>query len=96
MTTTTDAYGNSTLTASGSPVAEFGYLDQKDTVEYLTDRDTVVTKWKAFLFADSVVTQFATLTIGGQLFQVDGAPYPVYNPRARIVSHIECTLTEMS
>jgi hypothetical protein len=94
--TTTDTYGNAVLGVLGAAVAEFGYLDQKSTVEFLTDRDTVVTKWKAFLFADSVVTQLATLTFGGQLFQVDGVPYHVYNPRNRVVSHIECTLTEMS
>ena len=93
---TEDAYGNTVQGAVGSPVDELGYLDQKDTVEYLNDRDTIVTKWKAFLHPDSVVTSFATLTFGGQLFQVDGAPYPVYNPRTRLVSHIECTLTEMT
>jgi hypothetical protein len=93
---TTDAYGNSVQGALGSPVDEFGYLDQKDTIEYLNDRDTVVTKWKAFLHPESVVTAFSTLTFQGQLFQVDGAPYHVYNPRTRQVSHIECKLTEMS
>jgi hypothetical protein len=94
--TTTDAYGNSVQGALGAPVNEFGYLDQKDTIEFLNDRDTILTKWKAFLHPESVVTAFATLTFQGQLFQVDGAPYHVYNPRTRQVSHIECKLTEMS
>lgn len=91
-----DDYGNTPLAALGDPVAELGYLDQKDTIEYLTDRETVVTKWKAFLLPESVVTALATVTFGGQTFQVDGEPYHVYNPRTRMMSHIECTLTTVS
>jgi len=91
-----DAYGNTPLAASGDPVAEMGYLDQKDTIEYLNDRDTVVTKWKAFLRPESVVTALAVITFSGQSFQVAGEPYHVYNPRTRMVSHIECTLVEVT
>lgn len=94
--TTTDTYGNTVLGVLGSPVNEVGYLNQKSTVEYLTDRDTVITKWQAFLVPESVVTQFSKLTFGGQVFQVDGAPYPLYNPRTKQISHIECSLTEMT
>lgn len=91
-----DDYGNTPTTPLGNPVEEFGYLDQKDTIEYLNDRDTVVTKWKAFLHPDSVVTALAVLDFQGQTFQVDGDPYHVYNPRTRMVSHIEVTLTTTS
>ena len=94
--TTKDTYGNAVPGPVGAPVAEFGYLDQKTSVEYLTDRDTAVTRWKAFLFPTSVVTQFATVTFGGAVFQVDGQPYSVYNPRTKHVSHIECVLTEVT
>lgn len=87
-----DDYGNTPNAAHGQPVAEFGYLDQKDSVEHLDDRDTVVTKWKAFLASDSVVTALSTVTFGGQVFQVDGEPYRVYNPRTRTFSHVECQL----
>lgn len=91
-----DAYGNTPLVPLGSPVAEFGYLDQKDTVENMADRDTVVSKWKAFLLPESVVTALSTVTFGGQVFQVSGEPYHVFNPRTRSVSHIECTLVEVT
>lgn len=91
---TPDDYGNTPLTPTGSPVAELGYLDQKDTVEYVNGRDTTVTKWKAFLAPESAVTALATVTFGGQVFQVDGQPYAVFNPRTRMTSHIECTLIE--
>lgn len=93
---TADDYGNTPLAPSGAPVVELGYLDQKDTVEYLNDRETVVTKWKAFLSARSVVTALATVTFAGQTFQVDGEPYHVFNPRTRLVSHIECQLIEVT
>lgn len=88
-----DDYGNTPLTTLGQPVNERGYLDQKDTVEYLNGRDTTVTKWKAFLLPTSVVTALARINFQGQVFQVDGRPYQVYNPRTRMVSHIEVTLT---
>lgn len=95
---TPDDYGNTPLVPVGTAVNELGYLDQKDTIEYLNDRDTVVTKWKAFLHPDSAVTALAVITFPGQssVFQVDGDPYHVYNPRTRMVSHIEVTLTVTS
>ena len=77
-------------------MAEFGFLEQKDTVEYLLDRDTVVSKWKAFLFANSTVTKLAYINFGGQKFQVDGEPWQVFNPRKKSVSHIECKLIVVS
>lgn len=91
-----DDYGNTAPAPQGDPVPEFGYLDQKDTVEYLGDRDTVVSKWKAFLRPDSVVTALSYVTFAGQTFQVDGEPYHVFNPRTRMVSHIECTLVTVT
>lgn len=94
--TTLDAYGNSVPGPVGAPVAEFGFLEQKDTVEYLLNRDTVVSKWKAFLFPTSTVTELAYINFGGQQFQVDGAPWHVFNPRAKAVSHIECKLIVVS
>lgn len=93
---TVDEYGNSVLGPQGVAVAETGFLDQRGTVEYLNGRDTVVTNWKAFLHPDSVVTALATITFNGQTFQVDGEPYHVFNPRTRMFSHIECTLTVIS
>lgn len=91
-----DAYGNTILGVLGAAVAELGYLDQRSSVEFLTDRDTAVTTWKAFLSPESVVTQFATVTFSGVVFQVTGVPYRLYNPRTKRVSHIECQLTEVT
>lgn len=91
--TTTDEYGNTVPAPIGDPVPEMGYLEQKDTIEYLDDRETVVSKWTAYLFADSTVTAMAYINFEAQRFQVDGEPWHVFNPRVQSVSHIECKLT---
>jgi hypothetical protein len=89
----TDEYGNPVAGATGNPVAEMGYLEQKDTIEYQTDRETVVSKWTAYLLPDSVVTPLAYINFNSQKFQVDGEPWHVFNPRTKLVHHIECKLT---
>lgn len=91
----TDDYGN-TVPGPGTAVAEFGFLEMKSTQETLLDRDTTVTKWHAFLEADSTVTRLSTITFEGQTFQVDGEPWHVFNPRTGVVSHIEVDLTVVS
>jgi hypothetical protein len=91
-----DEYGNTVPGPVGSVVPELGFLEQKDTIEYLTDRQTVVSKWKAFLFPDSTVTALAFINFNAQKFQVDGEPWHIYNPRTKSVSHIECKLTVVS
>ena len=88
-----DGYGNTVPVPVGDPVPEFGYLEQKDTIEYLLDRETVVSKWHAALFPDSTVTAAAYINFNSQKFQVDGEPWHVYNPRTKQMSHIECKLT---
>ena len=90
--TTTDAYGNSVPTAIGSPVAALGYLEQTDTVEFLLNRDTVVSKWTAFFPAITVIGAWDYVNFNAQKFQVDGNPWRVFNPRTKAVSHIQCKL----
>lgn len=91
--TSLDKYGDTVLGPVGEPVPELGFLEQKDTVEYLVNRDTVVSKWHATLNAKSVVTALSFINFEGQQWQVDGEPWHVFNPRTRQVSHIECKLT---
>lgn len=59
--TATDEYGNTVPGAVGAPVNVLGYLDQKDTIEYLDGRQTVVSKWKAFLPATATVDGYAVV-----------------------------------
>jgi hypothetical protein len=91
--TSTDAYGNVTAGPVGVPVAALGFLEQKDTIEYQTDRETVVSKWTAFLPAETVIHPMDYLNFNAQKFQIDGEPHHVWNPRIGAVSHIECKLT---
>lgn len=90
--TATDGYGDPITTPAGDPVVESGYLEMSTTTEYQVDRETTVTKWKAFLQAGTTAGPLSYINFEAQKFQVDGLPWQVYNPRTRQVSHIECNL----
>jgi hypothetical protein len=92
----TDEYGNEVLAPAGSAIPEVGYLEQRDSTEYLDGRQTVVSRWVAYLLPESSVVATSYITFGGQTFQVDGEPWHVFNPRTRAVDHIECKLTVVS
>lgn len=89
----TDPYGNVTTGPVGPAVAAMGFLEQKDTIEYQTNRETVVSKWTAFLPATTAINVMDYINFNAQKFQVDGEPHHVWNPRAAAMSHIECKLT---
>lgn len=94
--TATDEYGNTIPAPVGDPVPTVGYLEQKDTIEYLLDRETVVSKWKVFLPAGTAIGPMDYVNFNSQKFQVDGEPEHLWNPRTKSVSHIECKLTVVS
>jgi len=94
--TTQDVYGDWIPGAVGAPVAVSGYLEQSTTVEFVLNRDTTVTTWKAFLPASVAITPLSLVNFQAQVFQVDGAPWFVYNPRTKAVDHIECKLVVVS
>lgn len=87
-----DEYGDATPAALGPPVAVNGYLEQRNTVEHLNDRDTVLSQWECYLPANTVVGHLDYINFQSQKFQVDGEPAHAYNPRTRQVSHIVCKL----
>jgi hypothetical protein len=93
VTTAVDAYGNAIIGALGAPVAVSGFLEQKDTIEFVDARQTTVSKWTAYLPATAAIHPMDYINFGGQRFQVDGEPWHVYNPRTQAVSHIQCKLT---
>ena len=90
---TQDVYGTWIPGPLGAQVAVSGYLEQTSTVEFLVNRDTTVTTWKAYLPAGTVITPQSYINLNAQVFQVDGAPWQVWNPRTKAVDHIECKLT---
>jgi len=89
---TLDEYGNTVPSALGAPVSAKGFLEQTDSVETLNDRDTVVSSWKVFLPSGTDVDAFDRINFGGQVFEVDGEPWQVFNPRTGAVSHLEAKL----
>lgn len=89
--TTLDEYGNQ-VPGDASVSTIYGYLEQTVSAEYVVDRDTIVSGWRAFLAAGTNINAFDRIGFGGQLFEVDGAPWSVYNPRIGSVSHIQANL----
>lgn len=89
---TKDEYGNTLATDLGDAISIVGYLEQVNSVETVLDRDTIVTHWQAFFPAETDVSAFDRIVFGGQTFEVDGAPWQVYNPRTQAVSHIQTKL----
>lgn len=87
-----DEYGNSVPTAHGSAISIKAYLELVQSVESLNDRDTVVTDWKLYAPAGIDLDAFDRVNFNGQVFEVDGAPWSVYNPRTGVVSHVEAKL----
>ena len=101
--TTQDAYGDWIPGAVGDPVAVSGYLEQSTTVEFVLNRDTTVTTWKASLpttrfdegsqtWVPLIITPLSEINFNAQKFQVDGLPWHAFNPRTKAVDHIECKL----
>jgi hypothetical protein len=86
-----DEYGNQ-IPGDVSVITIVGYLEQMESVETLNDRDTIVSSWHAYLPAGTDVNAFDRIVFGGQTFEVDGAPWQVYNPRVTSVSHIQAKL----
>jgi hypothetical protein len=58
----------------------------------LNDRDVVVSQWQVYFPAETNIGAYDRITFGGQVFEVDGTPWHVYNPRSRAVSHIQARL----
>lgn len=83
-----DEYGNTVPNATSASVAAVGYLEQKDSVETLEGRDTVVSAFQAWFPVGTPLNAFDRLSFGAQSFEVDGEPWQVYNPRTGVQSHI--------
>lgn len=89
---TTNVYGDTVATEAGSPVAVSGYLTQESSTEFLIDRDTVVSRWVAYLPVGTDVGHLDYINFQSQKFQVDGEPERFYNPRTKAVTHIRANL----
>lgn len=86
-----DVYGDPTT--STSDVVTVGYLDQRLRSEDESDgSQTQEDRWRLMVPADTTVSGWDQVLVGGLAYEVFGPPWPVYNPRTRRVSHVEATL----
>lgn len=93
--TVKDAYGN-VVPSDATTTNIVGFIEQSESVETMNDRDVSVTSWTAHLPAGTNVNAQDRIGYGSQLFEVDGEPWIVYNPRTRSESHIVAKLKVVS
>lgn len=86
-------YGND-VPGTVSLVATEGYVEQTDAQEITVDRETYRTDWRVFLPAGTAVDGSDRIIHGSRTLEVIGAPHEVWNPRTRVVHHIEVRARE--
>ncbi len=83
-----DAYNNpTTSTATSSTVC---YFEQKLASEDTVARTTEDEEW-IFVFPEGTALDATDrITVDGATYEVDGPPWPVWNPRLGVGSQVEC------
>jgi hypothetical protein len=84
-----DEYGNDLPAVTATAVT--GYLEQKTRAEKAGA--VPIESWLLVLRPDVQIEADDRVFVGDHAFVVDGAPWPVWNPRTRITDHQEATLT---
>ena len=90
--TTTDRYGNPTLTAT-TVTGVRARVQQTAADENLVNRDTRVTSFLMFVPAATVITGLSTIAWDGRSFRIQGEPWVVDGRNAP--HHIEVRLEEI-
>lgn len=86
-----DEYGNPTDTTLTA--ATRCYIEQRNATENTNDRSTTSEDWLLMLPAGTAVDATDRVTVDGYgTFEVIGPPWPVRNPRADAISHVEATV----
>lgn len=84
-----DEYGNPTITTSTSSTV--CYLEQVSRSEQTAGSDTQAESWSLFLPAGTAIDGTDTVAVDGYgTFELDGPPWPVWNPRVGVAHHVEC------
>lgn len=82
-----DEYGDPTeQTTTTSTVC---YCEQRNASEDTVNADTQAEDWLVMLPAATAVDGNDRVTVGSLVLEVQGPPWPAYNPRTAAVSHIE-------
>lgn len=85
-----DEYNDPTTEETTETVACL--LQQRTRIEANGLAVTSTDTWALYLPAGTTVDTLDYVTVDGIDYQIDGRPWPAFNPRARAVSHIEATL----
>jgi hypothetical protein len=85
---TIDAYGTGVPTVV--PALTVGYLQQNSRAE--KEGFVPVETWLLILPAGTDLNADDQVIVAGEQFTVNGAPWPVANPRTGLVDHLEATL----
>lgn len=90
--TTTDAWGNTTVSAWTTVGTYRGRLEHTTSQEIAYAGDTVVTDWQLFLEPSAPITARHRVQVDGRTFQVVGEPSPVrargpvHHTKARLIA----------
>ena len=85
-----DVYGDPTQVDSS--VDSVCYIEQRRVTESTGNATVASEDWLGVFLADEVLSSTSKVTAMGATFEVDGPPWPVWNPRIERVDHIECNL----
>lgn len=86
---TTDRYGNPDRTEATTSTT--CYAEQRTRTETAGEGVVAAEDWLVLLPAGTTVDANDRVTVGSLVLEVVGPPQPVYNPRTKATSHIECT-----
>lgn len=92
-----DVYGNPTDTTTttvltGSPGC---WIEQVRRSEDTVDKDQQVGQWHGYFPPAVELDGSDRVEALGDVYEVDGPPWPAWNPRLRRVTHIEATLARV-
>jgi hypothetical protein len=82
-----DVYNDPTTTETTSTVGCL--LQQRTRIEQTAGGQISTETLVLFLPAGTTVDALAYVTVDGLDYQLDGPPWPAFNPRSQAVSHIE-------
>lgn len=88
-----DESGDAVITTSTvTTVCELQQSPRHADAEPATQGEFSDTQWLLVLPAGTVIDTGDKVTVGGQAFEMYGAPWPARNPRTGVESHVECTV----
>lgn len=87
---TADVYGDPTATET--TVDTLCYIEQRRTNETTGNATVASEEWLGVFLPDEVLSSTSKVGAMGATFELDGPPWPVWNPRQSRVDHIEANL----